>query len=381
MWDYFEFLQMFYMLSFNMITPLVAQYVELLGGSTTVAGLIAGMFSFCALAYRPFVGYFSDRANKKKILFVGVLLGAFAIAGYGVSYAYWVVAFFRLLHALSLCILTTLSAVVAMDFIPKDRTAEGVGYIGVATMVGMSLGPGFGVFVSNAFSHETAFFVGAAITVIGAFVVLAIPYREQEQEKEPLNGFSLKGLLEVTALPLTFTMATISYCTGLTSSFLVVVGAERGLADIALFFFMSSGGMILFRPFAGKYTDRHGVKLLVFICLASEIICMSVLAFADSTAMILVAAFFRIFGQGTGQAVIQGQILKDAPEESRSRASATFYIGVDVGQGGGAIVGGALADAFGYTAAYLSAVPVLIAGTAMFVHWLLRFKKKVSISS
>ena len=54
---------------------------------------------------------------------------------------------------------------------------------------------------------------------------------------------------------------------------------------------------------------------------------------------------------------------------------------MDVGQGGGAIVGGALADAFGYTAAYLSAVPVLIAGTAMFVHWLLRFKKKVSISS
>ena len=365
--------QMLYMLSFNMITPLVAQYVEILGGSTSIAGLIAGMFSICALLYRPFIGYFSDRGNRKQIMLFGVVLGAFAIAGYGFSHEYWMVALFRLAHALSLCIFTTLSAVVAMDFIPKNRTAEGVGYIAVATTVGMSLGPGLGVYISNAFSHEIAFFLGAAITILGAFVVLAIP--SVEHERGNAKGFSLKGLLDISALPLTVTMMTISYCTGLTSSFLVMVGAERGINNVALFFFVSSVGMILFRPFAGKYTDKHGAKAIVSVSLLAEMICMAILACANSAAAILAAAFFRVFGQGTGQAAIQGQVLKDAPEGTRSRASATFYIGVDMGQGVGAIIGGLLADNFGYTIAYLSAIPMLLFGTGIFMVWL-RLRKR-----
>ena len=359
--------QSVYMLSFNMITPLIAQYVEILGGTTAIAGFIAGIFSLLALVYRPFVGFFSDRHNKKIILAFSSLLGCITIAGYGFSTSYYMVAAFRVAHALSLCILTTLSAVVACQYLPHSRMAEGIGYIGMGTTLGISLGPGIGVFLSQNFGHPAAFFVGAALLVVGTVFVLALPAQKKGEAKT--GKLSLGNLIDLPSIPLTLTMATISYCTGLTTSFLVIVGEDRGLAEIALFFFVSSAGIAVTRPVVGRYTDKHGIGLLVPVAIVCEIACMVILAFSQSMVWIVVASLFRVMGQGSGQSVLQGQVLKSAPEETRSRASATFYIGVDIGQGFGAIIGGLLAGAFSYAVAFGSAVPALLLGAIPFICW------------
>ena len=363
-------MQLFFMLSFNMVTPLIAQYVEILGGATTIAGFIAGMFSIMALIYRPFVGFISDRVDKKKLLMIGFFIGAVAVAGYALSVNYIMLGAFRALHALSLCFLTTLTSAMACDYIPESRMAEGIGYIGVSTMIGMSLGPGIGVLISQNVNHQTAFFFGAILIAAGSLFVFGLSASPNQIEAG--GGMSLKNLLDIPSLPLTFTMATISYCTGLTSSFLILVGVQRDIGEVVLFFFLSSLGMIVVRPFAGRYTDRHGIKRLGFLAIASEMACMITLVFADSLIWIVVAALFRVFGQGTGQGVLQGQTLKNAPKEARGKVSATFYIGVDFGQGMGAILGGALADYFSYAAAFGSAVPCLLCGSIAMTFWLRR---------
>lgn len=366
-------LQTVYMLSFNMVTPLIAQYAVLIGETTAMAGLIAGMFSFCALAFRPFVGYASDHVNRNRFMLVGLIIGAVAMVGYGLSQTAAMLVIFRILHALALSIQTTVITVIAIDFIPSPRIAEGVGYVGIAAMVGMSLGPGLGVAVAEGIGHTTAFFGGAALMLGAAAVSFALPVTTYEPP--PPTRFSLAQTIDVDAIPLSLSALSFAFCAGLTSSFMVLLGDERGISGIAWFFFISSLGMVFVRPIAGRITDRRGLTGIALVGFASEGLAVTAIAFAASLPLILAGAVFRIFGQGAAQSSIQGCVLKDAPDERRGVASSTFYLGIDAGQGLGAIIGGAIADSCGYAAAFLSGPCVLGVGFLAFLWWKLRAKR------
>lgn len=361
-------LQSLYMLSFNMVTPLIAHYVVDLGGSTFEAGVVAGMFSLLAFLFRPLVGYSSDRMNRKALMVFGFALCVISMAGYGISSTVLMVAVFRVLHALALCIQTTLITVIAIDFIPHDRIAEGVGYVGIAAMLGMSFGPGLGVLISDAISTQGAFFSGAAAML--AALVFVFPLKVSLPLKKWGEGkLRVTDLFNVSALPLSVYAMSFAFCAGLTSSFMVLLGSIRGIEGIAAFFFVSSMGMIFVRPIAGRYTDRHGLRRVGFVGFLSEVLAMTSIAFAQSLPLVLAAAAFRTFGQGMAQSAIQGQVLKDAGDSNRGVASSTFYLGVDVGQGLGAIVGGMIADHWGYSAAFLSGPCMLCVGLLSFAVW------------
>ncbi len=369
-------LQTLYMLAFNMVTPLIAQYTVLIGETTATAGLIVGMFSFCAMVFRPFVGYASDVANRKFLLMLGLIIGAIAMVGYGISQTAWMLVIFRIMHALALSIQTTVITVIAIDFIPHDRIAEGVGYVGIAAMIGMSLGPGLGVILSQSIAHQVAFFAGAGLMLLTAVVSMLLPTVPQLATTP--QKFSLHNIIDINALPLSISAMSFAFCAGLTSSFMVLIGEQRAIAGVALFFFVSSIGMVIVRPIAGRITDKRGLTGIALAGFASEGLAMTALAFAASLPLVLVGAFFRIFGQGAAQSSIQGEILKNTPDEHRGIASSTFYLGIDVGQGLGAMIGGAIADAFGYTAAYLSGPCMLAVGFLGFIWWKLRDRKPVA---
>ncbi len=369
-------LQFFYMLSFNMTAPLIAQYSILLGESTAMAGLIAGMFSFCALVFRPVVGYIADRVNRTRFLTIGLICGTIGMAGYGFSQTAFMLICFRLLHSLAMSIQTTLLSVIAIEFIPKTRIAEGVGYVGIAATIGMSIGPGLGIAVSEHFTHIEAFFGSAffmALTLILSFV---IPNTHQVIASK--SKFSLKDMIDIPTLPLSIAAMSFAFCAGLTSSFLVLLGEERSISGIAAFFFVSSVGIAVIRPIAGRITDRHGISGITFGGFISECIVLISIAFANSLLMIGIGSIFRIFGQGAVQSSLQGYILKESPDEKRGVASSTFYLGIDAGQGLGAIVGGAVAGYAGYTSSFLSGLVVLAIGLISFLWWKSKNKKMQS---
>ncbi|MBQ1514321.1 MAG: hypothetical protein IIZ51_00560, partial [Lachnospiraceae bacterium] len=53
---------------FYFVQPVLTPYMEGLGIALTITGIISGMFSFVALAVRPFTGILSDRISPKLIL-------------------------------------------------------------------------------------------------------------------------------------------------------------------------------------------------------------------------------------------------------------------------------------------------------------------------
>ena len=361
-----------YMLSFHMTTPQIAQFVVALGESTAIAGLVAGIFSLLALVFRPFSGFMADRFYRKHLMLLGYVFCTVSYFGYALSPNYGIVLAFRILHAFGLCIQTTLMAVVAMDFCPRERVVEGVGWVAIAATVGMGIGPGLGVALSAALGHRVAFAVSGALMFVTIGCMLPLPV----ERREPVlaKGFALSNFINVRTLPLMFTAMTFSFCSGITTAMLVLVGDVRGIAGVAVFFLISSTLMVLVRPFSGRLVDRKGLPVIMPFTFVFEVACMTLNAFAQSLAPIIVASVCRSVGQGVSNASLQGQALKESTPEDRGRTNSTFYMGIDIGQGLGAIIGGVLADAFGFTTMFMAGPIALVGGLISYLIWLRRHK-------
>ena len=363
-------IQFWFMLSFFMTTPQIAQFVVQMGESTAMAGFVAGIFSILALAFRPVSGFAADRYYRKYVLAVGYALSIISYFGYALAPNYLVVLAFRVTHALGLCIQTTLMSVIATDFVPNEHIAEGVGWLSIAATLGSSLGPVVGVGLSDLFGHRVAFGLSGAAMAITLVLLFILPIKRHTPKQT--KGFSVNSFFNLRALPLAFTVLAFAFCLGMTSSMLVLVGDVRGIAGIAFFFLISSVGAALVRPFSGKIVDRKGLQAVMPITFISETICMCLLAFAQAFPMVAAAAVFRTFGHGIAQASLQGQALKEAAPEERGTTNSTFYMGIDIGQGLSAIIGGFIADAINFTAMFFAGPVVLIIGLFSYLTWLKR---------
>ena len=364
--------QFWFMLSFFMSQPLVAQFIVDMGETTALAGFVAGVFSLLALVWRPVSGFLTDRYYHKYVLALGFIMCSLSYLGYAVSPNFVVVLLFRITHALGLCIQTTLMAVVAMEYIPKNRTVEGIGWISIAAVIGMGNGPAVGVALVGLFGHRVTFALSGICmaATIGLLAFLPI----ERRKPKPSEGFSITSFVSTRTLPIMFTMMAFGFCVGLPATMLVLVGDVRGIAGIAFFFTISSLGAAVVRPFSGKLVDRKGLQAVMPLTFVAEAACMVLIAFAQSLTPILIAAVARVFGQGIAQPSLQGQALKECLESERGKASATFFMGIDIGQGISGIIGGIVADAFGFTAMFLTGPIALVGGVFAYMVWYRRHK-------
>ena len=368
-------MQFWFWIAFNMTLPLIAQYVVDMGASSATAGFVAGIFSFLALVMRPIAGYIADRVNSKLLLYIGfaATIAAFVIYGTAPDVGWLIVG--RVIHAFGLCIQTTVGVAMAMQFIPSGRAVEGVGYIGVAAQIALALGPSVGVIALGLLGYQGTFFAAAVVMLlVGSLLApihVAPPKRKAGDAKLSIHDF-----VDVHAIPLALTIMSFAICSGLTSSLLVLVGTQRGIVGVTAFFLVSSIGIAALRPFAGRRVDKKGLQALMPICFVGETACMSLLAFAGNLPLVITAAFGRMFGQGIAQSSLQGQVLKDAGPEARGVASSTVYIGIDVGQGVGAMVGGALIDAVSPSGCFLLGPVSLAFGLIAYLYWYRRDKRE-----
>ena len=362
---------------FYITVPLLAQYVVELGASTAMAGFVAGIFSVMGLVFRPFSGYAADRFSRKKLVLTGFVLYALSFFGYAWAPSISVLIALRIMHAFGLCCVTTGCTVMMMEFVPKENTAEGVGYLSMAMSLATALGPTIGVMLLSFLDYQLTFSVSGVVMCVVILAVLPLPVAPMK--KKPSSAkLSINSFVYVPALPLMMAAAAFAFCNGLTASFIVLVATQRAIAGVSLFFLISSLGAVITRPWAGRVVDRKGLAPIMRISFASEALTMVLCAFATSTLGIVLAGAGRVFGQMIGQSALQGQVMRDAPDENRGVANATFYMGIDIGQGAGAMLGGVIAGIGGFTASYLSALVMLVIGLAFYLMYRKRTLKKTS---
>lgn len=124
--------------------------------------------------------------------------------------------------------------------------------------------------------------------------------------------------------------------------------------------------MMLASPFWGALADRYGRKLMVERSMFGGAVILLMMAFVTNAEQLVLLRAIQGFITGT-IAAANALIAAITPRDRTGYAMGLLQVGMGTGVALGPLIGGAIADAYGYNAAfYITAVLLLIAGICVF---------------
>ncbi len=363
---------------FMMVNPFLAKHASQLGASLTVAGLLAGIFAIMALVARPVAGLLVDRVARKRLLVVVTGLLAVATFGYVIAPTYQVLFIARIFHGAFFALSTTAGTSIGASLVPKKRLGEGLAYLGMGYTLANAIGPSLGGFIETRFGSYQAVFMASTLILVLTSLCMALLLKLPEQRKPSKDkgkpGIRPGDLIARELLLYSFLVMTFSILAGLVGNFMVMIGDERNISNITVFFTVNALTLLAVRPLTGRLIDRHKMTVILMPAFVLAILAAVVIGLAQSLIVICVGAAILAIGIGTGTPAIQTSCMRKLGPARLGVATSTYFIGMDVGQSLGAILGGGAADLLGgFEWVFYGAGAVLLIGMALF--WLVEGRK------
>lgn len=343
--------------SFYLVNTSLSSYAVSLGASLTLAGVIVGCFSITSLVVRPFSGVIVNRMPKKRVMLLACGFMLAASVAYVLVKSPGTLVLVRIIHGVGFALNGTVALVLVSLTVPESKIGQSVGLFGLAQMLASAVMPALGAWIAQSWGGKAVFLVTAAITVVGAAILSVMKLEEPPKPGKSAAGeksrISFSELLCVRLLPFGILGGLFSMFNGINSSFMLQIGAERGISNIALYFTVNTVAIITIRMLLTRLADRNSIYHVLIPAAVSAVLAAVLIGVGASLAVIVVAAVFQAGGQGMAQPSLQAECIKRIEPERRGTASSTYYMCSDIGQGLGTMVGGAVSDTFGYSWMYM----------------------------
>ena len=327
--------------SFFMVVTILSKYLTGIGISIALAGVIVGLFSLTSLFSRPFCGLMADRLNNVWLLVASNILMALGLLGLAFTRNVTLIFVFRILSGLGFAVGSTVQVSLIIRFIPKDKMGEGIGYMGISQLIGSACAPAVGLAIANAVGMQQTFIAAALLPALTCLLLLFMKDLHQPKPQAS-QTIALRDIIEPKALPFTLPYSTLSFVNGIISSYLVLYADERGIAGISVYFTVYAVFLFLVRPLAGKLMDAKGIQYTVFPGMVITALSMFLLGRSTALWMILLTSLLRAVGQGAAQPSLQAGCINHVGRERSGVATSTYFLGGDIGQGIGPMIGGAI---------------------------------------
>jgi MFS family permease len=117
----------FAQIGYQVLVPSLPIYLEHLGKSDQLIGMLISVFAFTAILSRSYIGRALDRFNRKYIYMIGLVCNMLVSFLYGFVETSLAFIILRLFHGGGLGVTTVAVFTIVTDFIDPKRMAEGMG--------------------------------------------------------------------------------------------------------------------------------------------------------------------------------------------------------------------------------------------------------------
>lgn len=355
--------------SFMLLTPLLPLYLkDTFDASKDMIGFVLSGYALTALIIRPFSGFFVDSFPRKRVLLVCYFLFFSFFAGYLVAGSLLLFAIVRMMHGAPMGATTVANSTVAIDVLHPSRRAEGIGYYGLSNNIATAIAPAVAIYLLGVTNSYDLLFWLALLTAGCGFAInttVKIPAKELVANKQKVSldrFFLLKGWSEGLV------MICHAFAYGIVSTYIAIYGKEELniTGGTGVFFALLSIGLIISRLIGGPSLRRGRVAqnaaggMIVAFC--------GYLLFASVHNLAAYYASALIIGLGSGHMypAFQTMFINLAPHTQRGTANSTLFISWDTGLGLGVLVGGVMAEHFGYHSAFWVACFAYLIGVVGF---------------
>lgn len=347
---------------FSVLAPLLPQYADEFGLSTTALGILSAAYAAGALAAALPSGLIAVRLGVKPAVLAGLAIIVGTSIAFGLATSAWVLYAARFGQGVGSALAWTGGLAWLIAIAPRSRRGELIGIAMGAAVVGALLGPVLGGVASVTGTGPAFTFVAVASVVLAAWAwttPAAGPAGEPQTlralrgafgEREVVSGFWLISLsaflLGVISVVAPIRLDELGWgAVGIGAAFLVAAGVEAALS-----------------PLLGRWSDRSGrfapVRAGLVGCIAVSLVIPWV--GLRWPALLLVVAAGIVYGAfwvpGTA-------LLSDGAETAgldRGLGFALLNVAWAPANVVGAMLGGALADAVGDAGPYLVAAALSV---------------------
>jgi predicted MFS family arabinose efflux permease len=344
--------------SITTYVSLLTPYVEGLGASHAMAGIIVGSFGFIQIFLRIPLGLLSDSLGRRKIFiqlsFVFSLLSA---AGFLSSH-----------NLVMILVARTLAGVAATNWIhfnilypkyfPEANPSKAIGILNASAMMAQTLALLCGGALADRTSMDAVFMLSAFTAMIG----LGVSWFVVEQGSRSAGPASLRssframgtpGLLAMAAFAILVQMLTYTTTFGFLPLYARMQFGATGSA-LAL--------LSVIATIAGALSSLIGNTRLVKRFSELSLAMWGILAFALSSAAIplmpslsALAIIQVVAGLGRGVAFTMAMAIaiQSVPENNRATSMGFYQASYGIGMVAGPVVMGALSDAWGIPKAFV----------------------------
>jgi MFS family permease len=350
-------------LSAFQLFPTAPFHILDLGGSTFASGLFLGFLTYSSAFSAPLTGAYADRVGSRRVLIVSSL----ALVAFSLLYA--VITDVRLLlgmvlvHGIFWSGLLSASAAYMTNLLPERRRAEGIGYWGLSTLIGVAVAPTVGFWM---YSRGWLWLCVGSAALNLVMAVIATQLHDDVPRSVRLAGAPAapgQGLLEWRVLIISVTLALYSFGYGGITSFTAMYADANGVAPKGLYLTTLAVVILLTRPLLGRLGDRLGYTNVFVPCLVLIACGLGVLALGGSRQLQLLSAVIFGVGFGTAYPTYVGYVMKGVSAQRRGAAFGAILAAFDTGIGTGSTSMGWLIQRYGFAAAF--AVAAALAALAL----------------
>uniref|UniRef100_UPI0040259FC4 MFS transporter n=1 Tax=Prevotella sp. TaxID=59823 RepID=UPI0040259FC4 len=345
--------------AFYLLTPLLPLYLsETFGATKDTIGIVLSVYTVAALIVRPFCGYVVDSFSRKKVLML--CLSGFAVffAGYIAAGTILMFAICRTLHGGPFGAVTVANSTCAIDVLPSSRRNEGIGLYGLSNNFAMAIAPSIGIYLHNMVDSYMILFWIAFVVAISAVLIawtIRLPEKDIIRNKEKL---SLDRFFLTRAWLLAINIAMFGFCWGVLSNYLAIYSKEvlSITGGTGTYFALLSMGL-----FSSRLQGRKALSQGKLTQNAAEGMLISLVGFTLFVAIPHPVAYYLsaiLIGLGNGHLypAFLNMFVHVARHDQRGTANSSILTGWDLGFGIGCLLGGIVAEHFGYTATFWKVV-------------------------
>ncbi len=314
--------------------------------SIPLAGQLVTAYAIGVVIGAPILAVLTGRLQRKRVLLL--MVGVFIIGNFlsAISPDYFLLVFARVLAAFAHGTLFGVGAVVAADLVPPNRRASAIGLMFLGLTLANILGVPLGTLVGQEYGWRATFWAITGLGIIALIpvwlLVPEIPARPSKGMRHEFSVLRQPAVLLAIATTVFASASVFAFFTYIVPLLEQVTGFTP--SDVTLILFMIGVGLTIGITLGGRFADRGLMRALVVTLLLLGAITAAIALFADSRWPMLAMVFLWSMAAFAPVSGLQARVVEEATA-APNLASALNIGAFNLGNAGGALLGGVLIDA------------------------------------
>ncbi len=178
----------------TIITTAIPAMAKSLGVEPVRLSLAITSYILSLAVFIPISGWFADRFGSRRVFCAAIIVFTIgsALSGFAPSLPFLVVT--RVLQGMGGAMLSPVGRLILLRSFPKEELARAMAYVAMPALIGPTVGPVLGGFITTYFNWRWIFYVNIPVGLIG--IALALRYTEDFRASAP-SRFDLRGFIIV----------------------------------------------------------------------------------------------------------------------------------------------------------------------------------------